>query len=332
MKNESILERIFWPQQERKDKTINERDLQFDHNITFSLTTMKLLSFFLVVWCPAVANCLNLINTRPQKVIQQKAAAIAKHAAAICVAGTLFLGQPYPAVAVSDEIFGALETAIVDASDATYPVLKALTSDTLSPLANKVASIVTKKIPARKLTIAFESAVDALLSIPDDKLAKFTTTVKESYQGISSNDCSVIPFPLDAANMVQSSEAVSKLDSAKVKQVTEKLSALTQAVPYSSSGATGGICLPTMQGLEQIWIGQTQLLVSIPTPIKQQLASQTGPALKSVPNADLLRVLPDVKKIIGSVDRKQANKFQETGKTLDKVLKQDYRFKSLQPK
>jgi hypothetical protein len=103
---------------------------------------------------------------------------------------------------------------------------------------------------------------------------------------------------------------------------------LVSAVPAS----TGGICLPSKEGLEQVWIGQTQLVLSIPTPIKQQLAANIAPAAKSIPSAELLRLLPDAKKaLLGGVDRKEGFKFQDAGVALPRQsLKQDYQFKSLQ--
>eukprot|EP00550_Attheya_septentrionalis_P005938 CAMPEP_0198290076 /NCGR_PEP_ID=MMETSP1449-20131203/8057_1 /TAXON_ID=420275 /ORGANISM="Attheya septentrionalis, Strain CCMP2084" /LENGTH=232 /DNA_ID=CAMNT_0043988511 /DNA_START=157 /DNA_END=855 /DNA_ORIENTATION=+ len=230
-------------------------------------------------------------------------------------------------MAVTDEIYGSLETAIIQASDATYPVLKALTPETTGPLANKIAKLLTSKVPAEKLATALDSTADTLLSIPDDKLAKFVATVKTSYQDISSDSCQSIPFPADAANVVLGSEAVSKLSSEKVQQVAGKIAPLVSAVPAS----TGGICLPSKEGLEQVWIGQTQLVLSIPTPIKQQLAANIAPAAKSIPSAELLRLLPDAKKaLLGGVDRKEGFKFQDAGVALDKALKQDYRFKSFQ--
>jgi hypothetical protein len=273
-------------------------------------------------------NAFHVQQAHHNQVLHKKATEIAHGAAALCLAGCLCLGSASPAVAVTDEIYGSLETAIIQASDATYPVLKALTPETAGPLANKIAKLLTSKVPAEKLATALDSTADTLLSIPDEKLGKFVATVKTSYEDISSDTCQSIPFPADAANVVVGSEAVSKLSSEKVQQVAEKIiSPLVSAVPASN----GRFCLPSKKGLEQVWISQTQLVLSIPTPIKQQLAANIAPAAKSIPSAELLRLLPDAKKaLLGGVDRKEAFKFQEAGVALDKALKQDYRFKSLQ--
>jgi hypothetical protein len=253
-----------------------------------------------------------------------------KHAAAFCVAGCLLFGPPVNAAETNNkQVFGTLEQAIIEASDATYPVLKSLTADSINPLANKVANLITKKIASEKLALAADSAANALLSISDDKVGKFTSIVKESYTGVSSADscATTIPLPLNAINIVANSDGVAKLDLVKVSQVLKKFSSITQAVPFSTE--KGILCLPDSQeGLEQIWIGQTELVLSLRPfpPSFQDFAVKGAAAAKSIPNADLLRVLPDAKKIISGVDRKTANKFQDSGKNLDKVLKQDRRF------
>ena len=284
-------------------------------------------SLFLVLIFLNSVECFQQVNF--QKNIQQTVSEAFSNGIAVCVvAGSLLVANPQPAVGVSDDVFGTLETAIIEASDATYPVLQSLTGEKVSPLANKIANIVTTKIPAERLTTALDSTANTLLNIPDDKLDTFVETVKNSYQGISVDSCSSIPFPTAAASKISSSEGITKLNSEKVQQVTDKvISPLAKTVPFSEEK---GICLPSKEGLEQVWIGQTKLVLSIPTPAKQQLVSDLVPAVKSIPSSELLRLLPETKKILADVDRKQVFKFQETSKALDRALKQDYRFKSLQ--
>ena len=67
---------------------------------------------------------------------------VAKQAAALCVAGCLFWGQPV--AAASDVVCGNLEKAVVDGSDATHPVLKALMTETVTPFGNEVANVLSE--------------------------------------------------------------------------------------------------------------------------------------------------------------------------------------------
>ena len=281
----------------------------------------------------------NAFNVQPkQKValannptIYEKATKMIHHAFSISlITGTLILGSPQSALSVSDDVSGPLETAILDASRATYPILKSLSPTTITPIANKVATIVTKKIPSEKLTKAVDGTADTILAIPDDKLDTFLNSVKSSYQDISLDTCNTVPFPAAAASIISSSEGITNINSEKLTLVTDKvLTPLSQTIPYDTN--RGVICLPpnSKEGLQQIWVSQTKLFLSIPTPIKQQLASDISPALKSIPSTELLRILPDVKKVLAGVDRKEAFQFQETSKVLDKALKQDYRLKSI---
>ena len=287
---------------------------------------MKLISKtnLLLILCPA-GNALQL-QPRHQKLVPLNT--FAKHVAATAVVASVVIsGGAGPAAAVDDSIYGALETALVDASDATYPVLKSLTDETFSPLANKLVGLATKKMDAGKLAVALDRGADALLGIPDEKVEKFATTVKASYDGVSSSDCSAVPLPVDAIGTFTSAEGVAKLDSSKVAAVTKKLDATIKAIPFSSNG---GLCLPaSKEGLEKLWIGQTELAINVPRGLKQDFAGAAASAIGSVPNPDLLRVLPDAKKILSGVDAKTAKKFESSSKTLDTVLKADTRFKAL---
>lgn len=285
---------------------------------------MKCPLLILAIWSTdIVVDALQAAT--PQRSVMPKV--VAKHTAAFCLAGACLLAGPIaPASAAADTVYGSLETAIIDASDATYPVLKSLTAEMVSPLGTKISNLITKKMSADKLATALDSGANALLSIPDDKLEKFTTTVKESYAGVSGISCSSIPLPVDAINSLTPT-ATASVDAAKLEQVTKKLASTAQAIPFTS---TSGICLPaSKEGLEKLWIAQTELVINIPKAAKQDLVAKAGSAVKSVPNSDLLRVFPDAKKLLKGVDPKTAKKFELTGQTLDKVLKQDLRFKSL---
>ena len=251
---------------------------------------------------------------------------LVKHAgAAAVIFGSATFGS-VPSMAIDDSIYGSLEAAIVEASDATYPVLKSLSAETVSPLTTKIVSLVNKKMDRSKLEKAVESAADAVLGIDTDKVDKFTTRVKSAYDGASGNACDTIPIA--ASNVF--SDIISGVESSHLADAQGKVAAALQAIPKSSSGE---LCLPaSKEGLEQLWFGQTELIFNIPTPLKKEFAASTSAAVGSVPNADLLRLLPDAKKVLKGVDTKTAVKFETAGKTLDSVLKSDVRLKALSVK
>jgi hypothetical protein len=285
----------------------------------YRLTTMKFQSsiLLLMVWGGSAFQV-----QQPQGGLSALKESMARQAAAVCVGCLLFCP---PAMAIDTTVAGSLQQAIVEASDATYPVLKSLTSETVSPLANKIANLLTKKVSPERLSMALDSAANALLAIPDEKLDQFTQTVKASYEGVSASSCSAIPLPMDAITTFASSDAVKQVDSETLSRAIQKISALRQSIPSSDSS----LCLPASpQGLEQIWVGQTELALTIPKGVKQELAGKAATAIKSIPSAELLRVFPDAKKVLGNVDRKVASKFQQTSVNLDKAIQKDGRFQA----
>jgi len=291
---------------------------------------MKLLPSLLISYFISSAYGFNLQSRSPgwQAIREKTTTYFLNHVSVLSLLSSLVLLEvkPQPVFAVSDEISSALETVIIEASDATYPLLQTLSSDSISPLANKIADILTKKIPPEKLAKALDGTADLFVSIPDEKLDSFVNTVKNSYTDISTDSCNTVPFPRDAIVMISSSEAVSKVTVDKKEKVIGKIGPLIQVLP---SVTTKGICLPSVEGLERVWVGQTQLVLSIPTPMKRQFISDIGPALKSVSSSDVIRLVPLAKKTLAGVNPREVSSFQRTGKALDKALKQDYRFKSL---
>ena len=100
-----------------------------------------------------------------------------------------------------DAVVGTpLKNAIVQVSDMAYPVFSSISN--ISPLSNKIIGLVGKKIPAEKTTDALEKGMDGFLAIPDEKVSKFASTLKSSYEGVSSSSCDAIPALLGVDQVV----------------------------------------------------------------------------------------------------------------------------------
>jgi hypothetical protein len=110
------------------------------------------------------------LNVQPQQGLSVSflKESMARQAAAVMCVGCLLFCPPQPAMAMDTTVAGSLQQAIMEASDATYPVLKSLTPETVSPLSNKIANLLTKKVSPERLSTALDSAASALLAIPDD--------------------------------------------------------------------------------------------------------------------------------------------------------------------
>lgn len=243
------------------------------------------------------------------------------------VAGSIFVTtmlQPHVVIA-SDP----LVSATIDMADAAYPVLTMLGDTTF--LANKLVKL-GNKIATPKMALALDKGIEAFLAIPDESVTDFATKLKSSY---ADNNCaSSISIPMAPIEQWSSSEAVQALDSTKVKALKDKFQVANQAVPQSTSTSesdglkTKRICLPAAkEGLETLWLAQTELTLNVPRPEARAFTSSASAALQSIPGKDFLSVYPDAKKVFTSnADRKAVIKFEASAKSLEKVLQADTRF------
>jgi hypothetical protein len=263
--------------------------------------------------------------------------------AAVVVAFVFFLGllgsNPLSALAFEGEdvIIGTpLEPVILQMGSASYPVFASI--DDISPLSNKLVSIFEKKMSVSKATEALDKGLDSFLAIPDDKVEKFVTTLRSSYQGVvvddsassssSSSSCSPkLAIPTTSLEQWAASSAVQALDSTKVQRLSQKFASANQAIPKTATS----LCLPaTAQGLQQLWMGQTELTLNIPRPEARAFVTATASAISSVPSAELLSLVPVAKKTFtsnsSSMDKKTIATFETAAKALEKAIQSDVRF------
>ncbi|CAB9525903.1 expressed unknown protein [Seminavis robusta] len=246
------------------------------------------------------------------------------HLVAGAISAALLSINPAPVMAASDVVTGTqVEAAIVQISKDAYPVLSSMQD--VSPLTSKLMGIVDKKIPAAKASEALDKGIDSFLSIPDEKVSAFATVVQSAYTGVSGDSCQSLGGSAATSQQFASLPVVQGLDATKVKALQDKFAPANKAVPSSSGG--GDICLPaSSQGLEQIWVGQTELTLNIPKAESKAFVASLSKALSVVPTPEWLKLLPDAKKsIVGNVDAKMATKLEKSGKTLEKAFQADDR-------
>jgi len=283
----------------------------------------SILSISSLLWL-MVTTCHAFQNPQRTKMFPTNKNLIQECVAGVLCGAAMMLLSPTPALAFLDTVDkgSPLENAIVKMSDASYPVLSSLTDDNVVSLGNKLTKVVVEKIPPS----AIELGIDAFLGIPSEKLDKWTTTLKQSYDGVSPDSCQSIPVPVESLRKL--ADGV-KIDETKLKTLQDKFSASNQAVPKIATR----ICLPSSkEGLEQLWIGQTELAMNLPKKETLEFARAASKAISSVPNAELLRIVPDAKRAFTSgIDTKTSLKFEKAGIALDKTIRQDPRFQRLIP-
>jgi len=257
---------------------------------------------------------------RNEVVTQVKNVAAAAVLSALMLVGPI---TPQPAIAVAPP----LEAALIEASDATYPILKTLKPETVSPVFNSIVKLLLK-VPSDKLVNFLDKGIDVILTIPDSDIESFTATIKDSYGDLATGSCDLVPLPIAAADKFTSSEALSQVDQAKLKALNDKIDATLKAIP-KQSGEAAAICLPDEKSLEKIFIAQTELSLKLDKSALQAF-NVAGTSLgKSIAPAEAFRLLPEFQKTERGVDAKARTRFEKAGKAVDSAIKRDVSFARL---
>uniref|UniRef100_A0A7S1FUP2 Uncharacterized protein n=1 Tax=Corethron hystrix TaxID=216773 RepID=A0A7S1FUP2_9STRA len=274
---------------------------------------MRLLSSLL---CIAVSSALRPAYVPSQKFRTWTKATVTGAAVCIFAAG--------PALAVAP----MLEAALIEASDASYPILRSLTPETLNPFPETLVGILEKRVPADRLTNLIDKGISAFLSIPETNVAAFVKATEDATAGLSPESCDLVPLPSGAAARFANLPGVADVDGAKLKAAQERAAPALKAFP----GAEGRICLPSEAGLEKLFVAQTDISLSTSRFAFGEFGAAAELAGKSIPLTDLSRLLPQIQKTQRGVDMKARSRFESAGKNLDKAIKRDVQFARLRGK
>ena len=210
-----------------------------------------------------------------------KAAALSAALSALLVATPLL-----PAHANS------LDTAITDAVDASYPVLKALKPDPGFPSFSSklVKTILTAD--ATKLGAAADAGLDVFLSLPDSQISATTNAIKAVIESSDkATDCAAVPLPSPALlDEITGSAAYKAVDSAKLSALTSKLKPAFASLP----SAYGKACLPDVKSLEKLVLQQASLGPGADAAKVKALGAAGKAAAASIPKQQVLGLVADV--------------------------------------
>jgi len=248
---------------------------------------------------------------------------------------------PFAPHAANALVSPPVREALVEASDATYPILKSLKPEYIDPVFNGIVKLLVKTVPSDKFGKFLDKSADVIISIPDNDLASFTSALKDAYGDQSPTSCDLVPLPVDAANKFAMSEALTKVDPNKLKILNEKLDATIKAIPKQETKMDDGdtsrttvtaICLPSEKDLEKVFVAQTELSLTVNQAVLQDFGNAATVVGKSIPPSDLIRLLPEFQKTQRGVDAKAKKRFENAGKAVDKAIKRDYAFARLSGK
>jgi len=226
--------------------------------------------------------------------------------AALCAASLQM--APMPALAAP-----TVNEAIVEVSQASYPILKALKSETFGPFSEKVSNLILDIRP-EKLGKTIDLAVDVFNSVPPEKVKTFDSAVKVAFEGLSPTSCSLVPLPSASITPKFSAVAASKVDPSKLKEFDEKWGGIITALPKTEAA----ICLPPVDKLTDLALAQAEIGRAFGSEESQRFTGYTTPLLKS--SFTLGKVLPlvnDAKRLTPTATPREITAFQNAGKRVE---------------
>merc|ERR1719162_2256021 len=231
--------------------------------------------------------------------------------AAACSA-SLLAGVPHQAIAAP-----SLNEAIVEVSQTSYPILKALTAETFVPFSAKIGKLVLDIAPD-KLDKSIELGVDAFLSVPPEKLAALNGVVKDSFAGLEAASRTLVPLPSAASANKFKEVATAKVDAAKLKAFAEAYGPTLSALPRTEAA----ICLPSSAALDKLSLAQAEVGRSFGAAESKAFAAYTTPVLKgAVTISKVFPLLDDAKRLAPSATGQEKAAFQAAGKRIESAAK-----------
>jgi hypothetical protein len=232
---------------------------------------------------------------------------------AVLCSGSL-LASPLPSSAAP-----SLNDAIVEVSESSYPILKALQADTFPPFSEKVGKLVLD-IKPDKLGQSIGLGIDVFLSPPPEKLDAFKKTVKDSLADLDPSSCTLVPLP--SVSLADKFTTVAKENVAadKLKAFDEAYGKTLDALPKTKDNSA--ICLPPVEKLDALALAQADLARSFAPEPSAAFAKFTTPVLKqSISIGKVLPLVNDAKKLAPSATPKEVTAFQNAGKKIEAAAK-----------
>ena len=169
---------------------------------------------------------------------------------AACVS-SLLVGQPAPALAAP-----TLNEAIVEVSESSYPVLKALKAEEFTAFSEKLGGLIldSPNLKPEALTKSIELGLDVFNSVPEANVKSFVDLEKKAFSGLSTDSCTLVPLP-SARLGDKFGKAAAGVDAEKLKAFGQKYNPTLSAIPKTASAA----CLPSAAALDELSLAQAEL-------------------------------------------------------------------------
>jgi len=207
-----------------------------------------------------------------------------------------------------------LNEAIVEVSETSYPILRALDPAGFQAFCTKIGDSLLN-IKPDKLGKSIELGIDVFDSAPADKLDDFNIVLKEAFGDVSTDSCTLVPLPPMALADRFATVASETVDAEKLKTFSETWKPSLEALKKTDSA----ICLPPKRAsLDKLALAQADLGKTFGKTESQAFAKYTTPILKQTfPVGKALELVSDAKKLTPRATPQDKKDFVAAGKKIE---------------
>lgn len=221
-----------------------------------------------------------------------------------------------------------LDEAIVEFSEAVWPIIE-IQNTALPEFTEQVAALIFSSVEPGKLAKAIDVSLDALTSVPSDKVTELNGVVKEAFNGLDASSCGVVPLPPKGlVGKIANTQALSLVDKGKVKALDAKWSETLKLLPTRDDypGPDGAlysvICLPPPAKLDQLALAQASVGRSIGAAEAKRFADVVPATLKTIPPTDAIPLAKQAEKL-AKIPAEQKVRLNAARKAVEKAAEQE---------
>jgi len=212
----------------------------------------------------------------------------------------------------------SLDAAIIEVSEASYPIIKALKAETFGPFTEKIGTLILGA-DADKLGASIGLGIDVFLTVPPEKVDTLNGVLTEAFAELKLDSCTLVPLPPASLADKFKSVAAEKVDAAKLKAFEEKWGPSLAKLPKTDAA----VCLPSVESLDKLALAQAEVGRSFGVEEGKKFSSYATPVLKSrFSLGTVLPLLDDAKRLAPDATPAQKAAFQAAGKRVETASKQ----------
>jgi hypothetical protein len=250
---------------------------------------------------------------------QQKLAALSSNFVTGALLSAALLAGPQLTIAATTPL-SALDGAIVEVSEASYPIIKALNAKTFEPFSEKVANLILDINPD-ELGNAISLGIDVLNSVPAEKLTAFDKELTDAFADLKVDSCTLVPLPPAALATRFQSIAILNVDKFKLLSVDTKWGTELNKLAKTESA----ICLPSVDALGKLALAQAEVGRAFGAEESARFVAYATPLLKStISIGKVLPLVNDAKDLaLTTATPKERAAFEAAGKKFEILSRQE---------